>query len=82
MTEVENLLDESIAPEGYLIQIPPDSYDMHQVDLSQIDFEQLSEQFQTEHKRVEAERLKRRNQWQTRRDDSPQQKSDGLSTEI
>ena len=58
ITEVEDLLDESIAPEGFLIQIPPDSYDMNQVDLSQIDFEQLSEQFNTEHKRVEAERLR------------------------
>ena len=58
MTEVESLLDRSITPEGYLIQIPPDSYDMNQVDLSQIDFEQLSEQFNTEHKRVEAERLR------------------------
>ena len=58
MTEVEDLLDRSIAPEGFLIQIPPDSYDMNQVDLSQIDFEQLSEQFNTEHKRVEAERLR------------------------
>ena len=58
MTEVESLLDRSIAPEGYLIEIPPDSYDMNQVDLSQIDFEQLSEQFQTEHKRIEAERLR------------------------
>ncbi len=58
MTEVETLLDQSIAPEGYRIEIPPDSYDMNQVDLSQIDFEQLSEQFQTEHKRVAAERLR------------------------
>ena len=58
MTEVEDLLDQSIAPEGFLIQTPPDSYDMNQVDLSQIDFEQLSEQFNTEHKRVEAERLR------------------------
>ena len=58
MTEVEDLLDQSIAPEGFLIQIPPDSYDMNQVDLSQIDFEQLSEQFNTEHKRIEAERLR------------------------
>ena len=58
MTEVEALLDQSIAPEGYLIQMPPDSYDMNQVDLSQIDFEQLSEQFNTEHKRVEAEKLR------------------------
>ena len=58
MTEVEDLLDQSIAPEGFLIQIPPDSYDMNPVDLSQIDFEQLSEQFNTEHKRVGAERLR------------------------
>ncbi len=58
MTEVEDLLDQSIAPEGFLIQIPPDSHDMNQVDLSQIDFEQLSEQFNTEHKRIEAERLR------------------------
>ena len=56
MTEVEDLLDQSIAPEGYLM--PSDSYDNEPIDLSQIDFEQLSEQFQTEHKRVEAERLR------------------------
>ena len=58
MTGVEDLLDRSIAPEGYLIQIPPDGYDTGQIDLSQIDFEQLSERFNTEHKRVEAERLR------------------------
>ena len=58
MTEVEDLLDRSIAPEGFLIQIPSDSYGTEQIDLSQIDFERLSEQFQTEHKRVEAERLR------------------------
>ena len=57
MTEVESLLDQSIAPEGYLIQIP-EGYDTGQIDLSQIDFEQLSERFNTEHKRVEAERLR------------------------
>ena len=58
MTEVENLLDQSIAPEGFLIQIPPDSYNVNRIDLSQIDFEQLREQFGTEHKRIEAERLR------------------------
>ncbi len=58
MTEVEALLDQSIAPEGYLIQTPPDSYNTEQVDLSQIDFEQLREQFGTEHQRIEAERLR------------------------
>ena len=56
MTGVEDLLDLSIAPEGYLI--PPDSYDNEPIDLSQIDFDQLSERFNTEHKRVEAERLR------------------------
>lgn len=58
MTEVEDVLDRSIAPEGYLIQLPPDSYDINRVDLSQIGFEQLREQFGTEHKRIEAERLR------------------------
>ena len=56
MTGVEYLLDLSIAPEGYLI--PPDSYDSEPIDLSQIDFDQLSERLNTEHKRVEAERLR------------------------
>ena len=56
MTEVEDLLDQSIAPEGYLM--PSDSYDNEPIDLSQIDFDRLSEQFQTEHKRVGAERLR------------------------
>ena len=58
MTGVESLLDQSIAPGGYLIQTPPDSYNSGQVDLSQIDFDQLSEQFRSEHKRIEAERLR------------------------
>ena len=58
VAEVENLLDQSIAPESYLIQTPPDPYTPEQVDLSQIDFEQLREQFGAAHKRIEAERLK------------------------
>ncbi len=58
MTEVEEVLDRSIAPEGYLIEIPADGYNTEQIDLSQIDFEQLSERFNTEHKRVEAEKLR------------------------
>ena len=82
MAEVENLLDQSIAPESYLIQTPPDPYNTEQVDLSQIDFEQLREQFGTEHKRIEAERLRGAINAKLARDDSPQQKSDGLSTEI
>ena len=58
MTDVEAVLDRSIAPEGYLIQIPAEGYDTEPIDLSQIDFEQLSERFNTQHKRVEAERLR------------------------
>ena len=58
MTEVENLLDQSIGPDGYLIQTPSDSYGTGQIDLSQIDFNQLSEQFRSEHRRTDAERLR------------------------
>ncbi len=58
MTEVEAVLDRSIAPEGYRIEIPADGYDTEQIDLSQIDFEQLSERFNTQHKRLEAEKLR------------------------
>ena len=58
MTEVEDLLDQSIAPEGYLIEIPAEGYDTDLIDLSQIDFQQLSERFNTQHKRVEAEKLR------------------------
>ena len=58
MTEVEAVLDRSIAPEGYRIEIPADGYNTEQIDLSQIDFEQLSERFNTQHKRLEAEKLR------------------------
>ncbi len=58
MTEVEEVLDRSIAPEGYRIEIPAEGYDTEPIDLSQIDFEQLSERFNTRHKRVEAEKLR------------------------
>ena len=55
---VEELLDRSIAPEGYIINAGQNTYDSELIDLSQIDFEQLAEQFNTEHKRTQAERLK------------------------
>ncbi len=56
---IEELLDQSIAPEGYIINTAQNSYDSAQViDLSQIDFERLSEQFNTEHKRTQAEQLR------------------------
>ncbi|RKU22194.1 DEAD/DEAH box helicase [Candidatus Poribacteria bacterium] len=58
MTDVEAVLDQSIAPEGYRIGIPVEGYDTEPIDLSQIDFEQLSERFNTQHKRLEAEKLR------------------------
>ncbi|MDE0012240.1 MAG: DUF3387 domain-containing protein [Candidatus Poribacteria bacterium] len=64
MAEVENLLDQSIAPEGYVIETDRDDYDtQHQetekrIDLSQIDFEMLREKFKTAHKRIEIEKLR------------------------
>ena len=56
--EIEELLDQSIAPEGYIINAGRTTYDTELIDLSQIDFEQLAEQFNTEHKRTQAEKLK------------------------
>lgn len=64
MTEVENLLDQSIAPEGYIIEAREDNYDTQnqdtkqRIDLSKIDFEMLRERFRTAHKRIEVERLR------------------------
>ena len=56
--EIEELLDQSIAPEGYIINAGRTTYDTELIDLSQIDFEQLAERFNTEHKRTQAARLK------------------------
>jgi type I restriction enzyme R subunit len=50
---VENLLDESIASEGYIIQ-PAEQL----VDLSQIDFEALKKKFVKARKRIEVEKLR------------------------
>jgi type I restriction enzyme R subunit len=56
MDSVENLLDKSIATEGYVIHESPDEYRV--VDLSQIDFEALKAKFENSHKRIEAEKLR------------------------
>ena len=64
MTAVENLLDQSIAPEGYYIEQEQVDYNTQnqdtaqRIDLSQIDFEMLREKFRTAHKRIEIERLR------------------------
>ena len=64
MDQVEELLDTSIAAEGYMIRETPATYgaadgaEKHWVDLAQIDFEALKERFTKGKKRTEAEKLK------------------------
>jgi type I restriction enzyme, R subunit len=56
MGGVETLLDESIAPKGYIIKEPASGG--HYLDLSKINFEALKAQFQKGRKRIEAEKLR------------------------
>ena len=56
--KVEELLDRSIAPDGYIIDTEPVTYHDQQIDLSQIDIDELLERFTTQNKRAHAERLK------------------------
>jgi type I restriction enzyme R subunit len=59
MNQVEDLLDHSIATEGYIIREPSAPYDdEHWIDLSNIDFEKLTEKFKTSRKRTVNEKLK------------------------
>lgn len=59
MQQVEQLLDRSIATEGYVIrEAGLSTDDKHLIDLSDIDFEKLAERFKTGHKRTMNERLK------------------------
>ncbi|WP_457665384.1 type I restriction endonuclease subunit R [Thiolapillus sp.] len=59
MGQVEELLDDSIHPEGYVIRDKAGSYGKERwIDLSQIDFEALQEKFAKGRKRTEAEKLK------------------------
>lgn len=57
MSDVEELLNDSIATEGY--RIGPASRPEALVNLSEIDFEALQAKFAQGHKRTEAEKLKR-----------------------
>lgn len=57
MSDVEELLNDSIATEGY--RIGPASRPETLVNLSEIDFEALQAKFAQGHKRTEAEKLKR-----------------------
>jgi type I restriction enzyme R subunit len=59
MGEVEELLDQSIATEGYIIHDPSEKSDVSKyLDLSQINFEALKEAFEKGHKRIETEKLR------------------------
>jgi type I restriction enzyme R subunit len=59
MQQVEGLLDQSIATEGYVIHEASARYgDKHWIDLSKIDFERLAEKFKTGRKRTLNEKLK------------------------
>jgi type I restriction enzyme R subunit len=57
MGKVEELLDASIAAEGYIIHDVPEGEDKL-IDLSRIDFEKLRKRFETARKRTEAEKLR------------------------
>ena len=53
MEEIEDLLDHSIIPTGFTIDEDSETHD-----LSQIDFDQLRERYRTQHKHIEAQRLR------------------------
>jgi type I restriction enzyme, R subunit len=55
--QVEDLLDQSIAPVGYLIHDTPDD-DEPLIDLAKIDFDKLKKKFDQGRKRTEAEKLR------------------------
>lgn len=57
MSDVEDLLNDSIATEGY--RIGPTSNPEALVNLSEIDFEALQAKFKQGHKRTETEKLRR-----------------------
>lgn len=56
INQVEDLLDDSIAAEGYVIRDPSGKYGL--VDLSKIDFEALKKHFEKGRKRTLAEKLR------------------------
>ena len=59
MEQVEALLDQSIATEGYFIrEVSAPDNDEHLIALSSIDFEKLAEKFKTSRKRTLNEKLK------------------------
>ncbi len=58
--EIEDLLDRSIMPTGYIMEAAGDYETNQMIDLSQIDCERLRERFKTQHKQIEVEKLRGR----------------------
>ena len=58
MSEIEDLLDQSIAAEGYVIDSPLEDEEGRYIDLSRIDFEALAKHFANARKRIETDRLR------------------------
>ncbi|MEJ1358544.1 MAG: type I restriction endonuclease subunit R [Candidatus Sedimenticola sp. (ex Thyasira tokunagai)] len=59
MEQVEELLDQSVEAEAYIIQEKPGEYEVNKrIDLSRIDFEKLKDKFAKGRKRTEAEKLR------------------------
>jgi type I restriction enzyme R subunit len=56
MEQVEDVLDQSIATEGYVIR--PSAVAANYIDLSKIDFELLKKQFETGRKAIEVQKLR------------------------
>ena len=58
MEQIEDLLDRSIVPTGYIIEAAGGYETNSIVDLSRIDFDQLRERYRTQHRYIEVERLR------------------------
>jgi type I restriction enzyme R subunit len=56
--QVEQLLDESVAANVYVIHVTGEDADAHMLDLNEVDWDALAEKFATGKKRTEAERLR------------------------
>ena len=80
MEQIEDLLDHSIVPTGYTIDADAEADSI--VDLSQIDFDQLRERFRTQHKQIEAERLRGSISRKLSETGTAQQNPNGLSGAI
>ena len=82
MRAIEQLLDELIATEGYVIHAQAAPDEDARIDLSQIDFEALRARFERGRKRTEAERLRSADRGQAQADGRAQPGAHGLPGEV